>query len=636
MFLYKPFDENIIIEGNQQNTTKLSKKEQQSIQLLKQDISDRLYQFFSSEKLSKVSFTHVNQQFKDCYDIPENEDVVLERETHFLSDNKQLMNVSERITVKRKNEYLYYHSQQNMFKVKLHTYPNEEEFEKYEMENGKLFLNSKRMIIIKDTQQENVSRLSFIGNSNNNENDIKMMSIPIRTIFKLSIANNILTIQLNPFYYFGPNDTFTVKLKTNDINNLYCTLNHYRYNKKFGYECGMHFKLQIDSSIDIEYRPSLTFNPGNIELFSKSELNMNYGLCPTYGKELYFPSTCTESDIQGCAKHRSKQRLPILTYYHHQTNSCIYRCSQPLVGSYGTILQFIWDYQSQEDQRFIKAIRTDGKSEDAEMAIFDCRDSLASYGNRLAGKGGTESAYSYPNCEIVFLAIPNIHVVREAYYTYRSTFVEFQSKKITSLNTVRERGKQWYELLNLIKQKAIDVYNYFKKGKNILIHCSDGWDRTAQLSSLVKVMISEKYRTITGFIDLIQHDWISAGHKFQDRLHSFEEENSPVFHQFLEIVYTLMMNNPFNFEFNEDLLVDILAEACCPTTVTFIRNNNKDRDENKTTKYESFFSSIVSNIQKYVNKHFDPSQEMEFGDYDQIPYFIWSKYYLRNTDIIFE
>ena len=46
------------------------------------------------------------------------------------------------------------------------------------------------------------------------------------------------------------------------------------------------------------------------------------------------------------------------------------------------------------------------------------RDQMASYGNRLAGKGGTENAQTYPKCEIVFLDIPNIHVVRDAFHNF--------------------------------------------------------------------------------------------------------------------------------------------------------------------------------------------------------------------------
>lgn len=32
-----------------------------------------------------------------------------------------------------------------------------------------------------------------------------------------------------------------------------------------------------------------------------------------------------------------------------------------------------------------------------------------------------------------------------------------------------------------------------------MVHCSDGWDRTAQLTSLAMLMLDSHYRTLRGF-----------------------------------------------------------------------------------------------------------------------------------------
>ena len=38
------------------------------------------------------------------------------------------------------------------------------------------------------------------------------------------------------------------------------------------------------------------------------------------------------------------------------------------------------------------------------------------------------------------------------------------------------------------------------EGASVLVHCSDGWDRTAQTCSLATLMIDPFYRTLHGFM----------------------------------------------------------------------------------------------------------------------------------------
>jgi len=47
-----------------------------------------------------------------------------------------------------------------------------------------------------------------------------------------------------------------------------------------------------------------------------------------------------------------------------------------------------------------------------------------------------------------------------------------------------------------------------------VVHCSDGWDRTAQLTSLSMLMLDSYYRTLRGFQVLLEKEWIGFGHKF--------------------------------------------------------------------------------------------------------------------------
>jgi myotubularin-related protein 1/2 len=77
---------------------------------------------------------------------------------------------------------------------------------------------------------------------------------------------------------------------------------------------------------------------------------------------------------------------------------------------------------------------------------------------------------------------------------------------------------QWYDFVFLILSGAVEIAKNLTKGINNLVHCSDGWDRTAQLCALSGIMLDPFYRTIEGFEILIEKDWIHFGHQFGVRL----------------------------------------------------------------------------------------------------------------------
>jgi myotubularin-related protein 6/7/8 len=75
----------------------------------------------------------------------------------------------------------------------------------------------------------------------------------------------------------------------------------------------------------------------------------------------------------------------------------------------------------------------------------------------------------------------------------------------------------WLKHIRSILDTSSFIANAVNKGINVVVHCSDGWDRTAQVCSLAGLMLDPFYRTIKGFQSLIEKDWLAFGHKFTDR-----------------------------------------------------------------------------------------------------------------------
>ena len=51
-----------------------------------------------------------------------------------------------------------------------------------------------------------------------------------------------------------------------------------------------------------------------------SRANLDYGLCPSYGRLLLVPATITDLQVANCAKHR-QGRPPMLTFVIEQKSS---------------------------------------------------------------------------------------------------------------------------------------------------------------------------------------------------------------------------------------------------------------------------------------------------------------------------
>lgn len=145
-------------------------------------------------------------------------------------------------------------------------------------------------------------------------------------------------------------------------------------------------------------------------------------------------------------------------------------------------------------------------------------------------------------------------------------------------------------------------------GASVLVHCSDGWDRTPQLVALAQLILDPYYRTIRGFACLVEKEWCSFGHKFADRIGIGKDitehpnERSPVMLQFLDCVWQMTRQFPTCFEFNEKFLLHISDALLSGLYGTFLYNSERERLLDKVwERTESVWTPVLENPVPYKN-----------------------------------
>lgn len=273
--------------------------------------------------------------------------------------------------------------------------------------------------------------------------------------------------------------------------------------------------------------------------------------------------------------------------------------------------------------------------------IVDARPTTNAMANHAKG-AGSENMEHYKNCKKVYLGIDNIHVMRESLRKVQAA-LRLPDEKPTfdpsippsPIDELQLHRSQWLKHLSALLEGTRQIVQHVHVySSHVLIHCSDGWDRTAQLASLAALCMDPYYRTIKGFAVLIEKDWVSFGHQFQERLgllslgadkydmtapqHELlfdadlpEDERindpvgasqvlwgftksltqhfqagaasqrSPIFFQFLDCVAQLVRQVPERFEFKDTLLAELLRLAYAGTTGTFLFSSESDRVTSK-------------------------------------------------------
>ncbi|CAN6838408.1 unnamed protein product [Brassica oleracea var. botrytis] len=405
-----------------------------------------------------------------------------------------------------------------------------------------------------------------------------------------------------------------------------------------------------------------------------TDLNSNYNLCPTYPFALMVPKSISDEELTQASTFRAKSRLPVISWCHPGTGAVIARSSQPLVG-------LMMNMRSNFDEKLVASFCTQlagHKGAPRKLYIADARPRKNALANGAMG-GGSESSSNYLQSEIVFFGIDNIHAMRESFSRLRdyldmhgttssdgtSSFLRHGgwtwgggnlSSMSASVSLLGESG--WLShIQSILAGVAWIAARVAMESASVLVHCSDGWDRTTQLVSLACLLLDPYYRTFAGFQALVEKDWLAFGHPFSDRIGmpnvagsgSFElpiqsssarsfpsspvrqtsgstatqspgsshglNNYSPIFLQWVDCVSQLMRMYPCAFEFSPTFLVDFTDCLLSCRFGNFLCNSEKERQECRISESSGCLWAYLTDLRSFggtshahCNPLYDPSR----------------------------
>ncbi|PHH84183.1 hypothetical protein CDD83_2344 [Cordyceps sp. RAO-2017] len=294
-----------------------------------------------------------------------------------------------------------------------------------------------------------------------------------------------------------------------------------------------------------------------------THINKDYTFCDTYPAVLAVPSKISDNVLKYAREFRSRNRIPVLSYIHPINNCTITRSSQPLAGitrktnvqdeklvaasfsawmpggsdepspsssqseafNGSSLLESeLSETERYEDELISRSAAIYDEKTGEQLVygrqqtnmIVDARPTINAMVNQVQGMG-SENMDKYPFARKSFLSIENIHVMRNS---LNKVIEALKDADISPLPPNKELLNQsgWLRHIHsVLDGSAIIARRIGIKHSHVLIHCSDGWDRTSQLSALAQIMLDPYYRTLEGFIVLVEKDWLSFGHMFRLR-----------------------------------------------------------------------------------------------------------------------